>query len=76
LANGSETPMRCPKCGGRDVRRSYSRHHIVDTFMLSFHRRPFRCRFCECRFYRYAPGTLPGPVETVGAPDLGGNKTA
>jgi hypothetical protein len=20
--------------------------------MLAFRRRPFRCRFCECRFYR------------------------
>jgi len=44
--------------------------------MLSFRRRPFRCRFCECRFYRYAAGTAPMPVETASTPGLGGNKSA
>ena len=44
--------MRCPKCGGSDVRRSHSKL-LADRIMEIFHKRPFRCRFCECRFYRY-----------------------
>jgi DNA-directed RNA polymerase subunit RPC12/RpoP len=44
--------LRCPRCGGRDVR--YSQHQgILDTLMLAFHRVPHRCRSCKHRFYIY-----------------------
>jgi ssDNA-binding Zn-finger/Zn-ribbon topoisomerase 1 len=68
LANNPDRRMQCPKCGGHDVRRSYSRNSIADNFMTMFGRRPFRCRFCECRFYRTAAIDAPEP-ETLAAQD-------
>jgi rubredoxin len=45
--------IRCPRCGGRDVRRSAFRG-LLDSFMVALRRQPFRCRACQCRFYRSA----------------------
>ena len=50
MTDRDETP-RCPRCGGRDVRVSAIRG-FIDSFMVAFGRSPFRCRACQCRFYR------------------------
>jgi DNA-directed RNA polymerase subunit RPC12/RpoP len=44
--------VRCPKCGGRDVRHSHTRR-MWDSFMAAFHRVPMRCRMCKGRFFVY-----------------------
>jgi len=44
--------LRCPSCGGHDVRRSHSRG-MLDSFMSKFRKFPFRCRACTRRFYQY-----------------------
>jgi hypothetical protein len=46
--------MRCPSCGGRDVRPS-AHKGLLDTLLRAFHKRPFRCRGCSHRFHRYVP---------------------
>jgi hypothetical protein len=39
--------------------------------MMMFGKRPFRCRFCECRFYRSAAAVPENhATETVVTPDL------
>jgi hypothetical protein len=39
--------------------------------MMMFGKRPFRCRFCECRFYRSAAAAPEiHAAKTVAAPDL------
>ncbi|HWB84739.1 MAG TPA: hypothetical protein VG675_11410 [Bryobacteraceae bacterium] len=43
--------IRCPGCGGRDVRRSWPRG-IWDRLILFGGWAPLRCRKCEHRFYR------------------------
>jgi DNA-directed RNA polymerase subunit RPC12/RpoP len=50
----AEGKIRCPSCGGVDVRRSLPRG-LVDRFFLLFGKRPVRCRACEYRFYRSLP---------------------
>lgn len=59
--------VRCPNCGGRDVRRS-KRAGLLDDLMRMLQRTPFRCRSCQHRFFRRvetegeaeAPETAPG----------------
>ena len=46
----SELKLRCPSCDGQDIRHSLPRG-ILDNVMLLFGRKPFRCRWCERRFY-------------------------
>ena len=47
---------RCPRCGGRDVRRSQQRG-AWDTLMQALRRVPQRCRSCQNRFYIYLSRT-------------------
>jgi transcriptional regulator NrdR family protein len=71
VAREHDFVMRCPACGGHDVRRSYSRG-ILDAFMVGFHKVPFRCRGCTHRFYRnIAPKTEDEPETKVGAREQG-----
>ena len=44
--------IRCPHCGGRDVRQSHSRN-LLDAVLALVHRHPMRCRQCRRRFYRF-----------------------
>ena len=44
--------LRCPSCGGRDIRHSLQ-NGIRDYIMRFFRRQPYRCRRCRHRFYRY-----------------------
>jgi hypothetical protein len=46
--------MHCPRCHGRDIRRSLPQG-IIDLLMREFHQWPFRCRSCRKRFYIFAP---------------------
>jgi hypothetical protein len=41
----------CPNCGGKKVRRSHRSVHekVLTIFTLM---RPYRCRECDCRFFR------------------------
>jgi hypothetical protein len=65
---------RCPRCGGVDVRHSLPRG-IRDSFMVALGKYPFRCRACQCRFFR-SPLPKAGepssdkPVGTGGAKGL------
>ncbi|HTX34735.1 MAG TPA: hypothetical protein VME43_06935 [Bryobacteraceae bacterium] len=43
--------IRCPSCGGSDIRRSLPRGPIDYVFM-KLGKKPVRCRGCERRFYR------------------------
>jgi DNA-directed RNA polymerase subunit RPC12/RpoP len=47
----SDDKLRCPNCGGADIRHSL-RRGILDWLMNVFDKAPFRCRRCERRFYR------------------------
>jgi hypothetical protein len=44
---------RCPSCGSYDIRRSSS-EGLVAAINNMLGRRPFRCRSCRRRFYRFA----------------------
>jgi DNA-directed RNA polymerase subunit RPC12/RpoP len=48
-----EEKIRCPRCGGLDVRHSVPRG-FKDSFMMTLGRSPFRCRACQYRFYKSA----------------------
>jgi len=43
--------LRCPHCGGSDVRPSYPAG-FPDGLFARFECFPFRCRACSCRFFR------------------------
>ena len=43
--------IRCPKCGGRDIRTSH-RSNLLDFLMMRFDRLPLRCRGCNRRFHK------------------------
>jgi len=63
--------VRCPRCGGRDVR--HSRHRgIKDAFLVALGRHPFRCRACDFRFYKSLPREAGG--QTADNP-IGSNNT-
>jgi hypothetical protein len=49
----SDEKLRCPSCGGVDVRHS-QRRGLLDSLMSALHKEPYRCRFCQRRFYRPA----------------------
>jgi DNA-directed RNA polymerase subunit RPC12/RpoP len=51
--------LRCPKCGGQDVRPSYHRG-IADDIMMILSMTGFRCRACGKRFFRRTPHSEPG----------------
>jgi hypothetical protein len=59
--------LRCPRCGGRDVRRSTHRKPW-DALMLVLRRVPQRCRGCQNRFYIYS---APGASEHLAPADHG-----
>ena len=44
--------IRCPSCGGADIRHSLPRG-LLDSLMMAFGKAPFRCRGCERRFHRH-----------------------
>jgi DNA-directed RNA polymerase subunit RPC12/RpoP len=64
----SDDTVRCPSCGGADIRHSLPRG-LLDSFMMAFGKTPFRCRRCERRFYRSvavpAPAGPDGPEKTA-----------
>src|SRR5471032_2883476 len=51
LTTVPDSKLRCPSCGGSDVRRSQSRG-VLDNIMKMVRKSPFRCRGCSRRFYR------------------------
>jgi DNA-directed RNA polymerase subunit RPC12/RpoP len=46
----SDQPIRCPACGGKDIRSSYPAGWW-DKVMYSLGKEPLRCRRCEKRFF-------------------------
>ncbi|SPE33909.1 hypothetical protein SBA3_2070022 [Candidatus Sulfopaludibacter sp. SbA3] len=73
----AENIIRCPRCGGRDIRHSYS-HSLLDFFMTLLRRVPHRCRGCSRRFYRAAAEAHDGPlgksrIGTLQASSTGGS---
>jgi DNA-directed RNA polymerase subunit RPC12/RpoP len=48
----SENGIRCPSCGGRDIRTSHSRT-ILDSILQMFQKTALRCRGCSRRFYKH-----------------------
>lgn len=46
-----EAVIRCPSCGGADVRKSHSKS-LLDTIPQMFGFTALRCRSCRRRFYR------------------------
>ena len=48
----ADDKLRCPSCGGADIRHSLPRG-LLDSLMMAFGKEPFRCRRCERRFYRH-----------------------
>jgi hypothetical protein len=56
----SDDTLRCPSCGGADIRHSLPRG-LLDSFMMALGKAPFRCRRCERRFHRHV--AIPLPVE-------------
>jgi hypothetical protein len=65
--------IRCPTCGGSDIRRSLPRGP-VDYVLIKLGRTPLRCRLCERRFYRVivepqpADSAAQGPSRGTAAP--------
>ncbi|MGD0778629.1 MAG: hypothetical protein ABSC05_38100 [Candidatus Solibacter sp.] len=64
----ADDKLRCPSCGGADVRHSLPRG-LLDSLMMAFGKAPFRCRGCERRFYRH-------PASPAQAEPEAGTKTA
>jgi len=60
--------LRCPRCGGRDVRRSQQRG-AWDALMQALRRVPQRCRSCQHRFYTYLSRTADEDQEIADDPD-------
>jgi hypothetical protein len=50
VPNASVSKVRCPSCGGLDIRPS-QRDGILDNIMTMLRRSPYRCRGCRRRFY-------------------------
>jgi predicted Zn-ribbon and HTH transcriptional regulator len=50
---GSETNMKCPKCGSHDIRRSHF-GGFWDVILRIRGKWPFRCRSCRFRFHQTA----------------------
>jgi hypothetical protein len=48
---------------------------LLDDVMQMFQRAPFRCRGCQCRFYRRIVEPEPGP-EVSGTPSAGQKQKA
>jgi len=46
---------KCPRCGG-EGHRSQSRGFIEKQILRRIRVRPYRCRDCHARFYRYSRG--------------------
>ncbi len=46
---------KCPRCGG-EGHRSQSRSFIEKRILRRVRIRPYRCRDCHARFYRYSRG--------------------
>ncbi len=46
----SDPKLQCPRCHGSDIRHSLPRG-ILDSLMMAFGKKPYRCRRCERRFY-------------------------
>jgi hypothetical protein len=51
LVTNDSNVIRCPSCGGRDVRPSLSRG-VLDAIIGAFGRTPMRCRQCQRRFHK------------------------
>jgi hypothetical protein len=47
----SMTTLRCPRCGGTDVRRA-RRHGALERLLSALYIYPFRCQHCQRRFRR------------------------
>src|SRR5690348_3550724 len=62
------TSRICPRCGRNDVRPS-ARRSVVDRILAGLGLKPFRCRACRNRFYRFAvgPDRGTGPVIPINA---------
>ena len=65
---------RCPRCGGRDVRRSQQRG-AWDTLMQALRRVPQRCRSCQNRFYIYLSRTADEDHKVAGDPKVADDPT-
>lgn len=67
--------LRCPRCGGRDVRRSRHRR-AWDSLMLALRRVPQRCRSCQNRFYTYLARAADEHQEVAGHQKAADQQTA
>jgi hypothetical protein len=47
----SMTTLRCPRCGGTEVRRA-RRHGALERLLSALYIYPFRCQHCQRRFRR------------------------
>jgi predicted Zn-ribbon and HTH transcriptional regulator len=45
--------MHCPRCQSEEIRRSKRRGFVEHGPFTLVLLRPFRCRHCECRFFRW-----------------------
>jgi DNA-directed RNA polymerase subunit RPC12/RpoP len=46
-----QSVVRCPRCGGADIRLSF-RRPLLDGIMTMFRMTPLRCRACRHRFFK------------------------
>ena len=49
--------VECPQCGSSDVTRSKKKGLLDRTISSIFHIKPYRCRKCDYRHYRFRPDT-------------------
>jgi predicted Zn-ribbon and HTH transcriptional regulator len=51
--------MRCPQCSSQRIHIS-RRSGLFERFILPFLLiRPFRCEWCDCRFFRWSSAANP-----------------
>ncbi|MGA1998040.1 MAG: hypothetical protein ABSH45_19925 [Bryobacteraceae bacterium] len=55
--------LRCPNCGGRDVRPSHTKG-MLDRILAALRKKPYRCRACGRRFHCYTPDRCEIPSRT------------
>jgi hypothetical protein len=54
LVTNDSRVIRCPNCGGRDIRPSLA-NGLWDALMKALGRAPMRCRQCQTRFHPRPP---------------------
>ena len=58
--------LACPKCGSEQIHPSKRKGLIERKLLSAFLVRPFRCEFCDFRFFHWSPSANSSSLQSVG----------